>query len=228
MALFCRCCLSLRSFLFCLSPLPYLRFPPFTVSYRGALLCCRSPLWPPSLFHRWPFLSTSISLSFISLSASWLFSLSLSLCSRLRSLTLLPFCAASISRSHVTWQQAAVLVTLVALCRCCTGGGPHTASELHPSTALQSWHGGWHHPFGFPSHQHLLEATIPQEQWEKLLESLALDTVQELIQTKWLPCIWGLLYYYNLDKLALWFCHNNISACMHSSSNVARTIRFLN
>lgn len=42
--------------------------------------------------------------------------------------------------SHAPWQQAAVLVTLVAQCSRRTGGRPHPASLLHPSTGLQGWH----------------------------------------------------------------------------------------
>lgn len=74
-------------------------------------------------------------------------SCALSLCSCLPLFTLPPACAASLSPSHVSWQQAAVLVTLVARCSRCTGGRPHQTFLLHPSTGLQSWHASWHYLF---------------------------------------------------------------------------------
>ena len=61
-------------------------------------------------------------------------------------------CAASLPPSHITWQQPGVLVILVAWFSCSTRGRPHPGSVLHPSTALQSSHTGWHQPFCFLSH----------------------------------------------------------------------------
>lgn len=100
------------------------------------------PLLAPHLFLIFDLSSVHPSLPvlyFLSLPLNPLYLFVPSLCSCLLLFTLLPPCAASLSPSHVPWQQTAVLVTLVAWCSRRTGGRPHPASLLHPSTGLQSW-----------------------------------------------------------------------------------------
>lgn len=125
-----------------------IRFHPLMFHTEVLYYVEEAPSSSTSLPHLWPFsLHPSPPVLYLSPCLCASPSCALSLCSCLPLFTLPPPCAASLSPSHVSWQQTAVFVTLVAWCSRCTGGRPHQTFLLHPSTGLQSWHANWHYLF---------------------------------------------------------------------------------